>query len=1088
MMQPLKLYRASAGSGKTFTLAVEYIKLLIINQWEYKHILAVTFTNKATAEMKERILSTLYGLAHGLKSGDSYLDAIRNAEEIKALSISDDEIRRRAGIALNNLAHDYSRFHIATIDSFFVSVIKDLAHELDLTANLNIDLGDTDVLDEAVDNIIDSLQEGSETFRNLKSFIQEKIDQESNWKIDQEIKDFGKNIFNEHYLRQSHLIADQIQDSVFMAAYRKMLRTHKAEALRQLKQAGEDFLRICETHGFSAENFKQKQRGVWGFFSQLAEGKELPTPNSYVTKCLNTADEWSKDKTLCALAASTFIPLLQSVLDDTLPKSRKTVATVNAIYQHLSHLQLLNTISTQVERLNNEANRFLLANAAHFLRRMIDRSSVPFIYEKSGTQFNHIMIDEFQDTSALQWSNFLPLLTNSLDSAQTCLIVGDVKQSIYRFRNSDWQILNTLADVPCLAGKIQEKPLDYNRRSLGNIIDFNNAFFQKAVQAVDEDYSHRPAETDGAGLRKAYSDVAQKKLADKEGKGYVSIEILQKDEDDEEEESDYDGQTLDLLVSHVTELIQQGIRPRDIAILLRKNQHIPLINQHFALHAKDIKLVSDEAFQLKASASIQIIILALKYLVNPNDKYTLAWLINLWRTHAWPLGSTTSRSQGGDLLLTDTLALESMLPEPFIQAQDTLLFEPLKELIEKIYVFFQLDQIPRQDAYLFFFHDQLTAFSAEKKADINSFLNFWDEKLSEKTIPGSLDDGVRIMTIHKSKGLEFHTVIIPFCDWKTTGKPEDLLWCTPREAPYNQLKLIPVNFKQELLDSIFTADYQQEALLNSVDNLNILYVAFTRAVSNLFIITGGEKHSTKKNEKKQDEGDTIKNVKQLIQRSIPSFMTPQEDNPQKLEYGTLVTTHDDKKDTKADEETNPLQQEYQRLDIQFRTNNQLPEFRQSNKSKDFMADKQTPFIDRGLLYHAILQEIHTLADTDRIIDKMNTEGHFSSAEELREVSQHIHHALSNPFAARWFADTWQVVNERSILAPAGQDEWKELRADRVILSPTETIVIDYKTGSPSPAHEDQVRTYMQLLTQMGYPGVSGYVWYIMTGKTTPVHI
>ena len=458
MMQPLKLYRASAGSGKTFTLAVEYIKLLIINQWEYKHILAVTFTNKATAEMKERILSTLYGLAHGLKSGDSYLDAIRNAEEIKALSISDDEIRRRAGIALNNLAHDYSRFHIATIDSFFVSVIKDLAHELDLTANLNIDLGDTDVLDEAVDNIIDSLQEGSETFRNLKSFIQEKIDQESNWKIDQEIKDFGKNIFNEHYLSQSHLIADQIQDSVFMAAYRKMLRSHKAEALRQLKQAGEDFLRICETHGFSAENFKQKQRGVWGFFSQLAEGKELPTPNSYVTKCLNTADEWSKDKTLCALAASTFIPLLQSVLDDTLPKSRKTVATVNAIYQHLSHLQLLSTISTQVERLNNEANRFLLANAAHFLRRMIDRSSVPFIYEKSGTQFNHIMIDEFQDTSALQWSNFLPLLTNSLDSAQTCLIVGDVKQSIYRFRNSDWQILNTLADVPCLAGKIQEKP------------------------------------------------------------------------------------------------------------------------------------------------------------------------------------------------------------------------------------------------------------------------------------------------------------------------------------------------------------------------------------------------------------------------------------------------------------------------------------------------------------------------------------------------------------------------------------------------------------------------------------------------------
>ncbi|MBQ9362752.1 MAG: UvrD-helicase domain-containing protein, partial [Bacteroidaceae bacterium] len=1068
MLHPLKLYRASAGSGKTFTLAVEYIKLLIINQWEYKHILAVTFTNKATAEMKERILSTLYGLTHSLKSADGYMDAIRKSEEIKALAISDDEIRRRAGVALNNLAHDYSRFHIATIDSFFISVIKDLAHELDLTASLNIDLNDTDVLDEAVDNIIDSLQENSETFRNIKNFIQEKIDQESNWKIDQEIKDFGKNIFNEHYLTQSHLIADQIQDSKFMAAYRKMLRANKVEVLHQLKEAGESFLQICETNGYTVDDFKQKQRGVWGFFSTLAEGQTLPIPNSYVMKCLEGKEQWSKDTHLCELAETTFIPLLQRLFDNELPQARKILATVNAIYQHLSHLQLLSTISTQVDRLNNETNRFLLANSAHFLRRMIDKSNIPFIYEKSGAQFNHIMIDEFQDTSALQWSNFLPLLTNSLDAAQTCLIVGDVKQSIYRFRNSDWQILNTLGTVPQLTGKIQEETLKYNRRSLGNIIDFNNTFFINATYALNEDYRNSHNGADSPQLLKAYSDVVQKQLDSKTHQGYVRIDTLQTATDNEG--YDYESQTLDLLVSYVRELTQKGIRQRDITILLRYNRHIPLINQHFALHAKDIKLISDEAFQLKTSASIQIIILALRHLVNPEDKYTLARLISLWKNKTAP----PPIPQGENLLLTDTAQLEALLPEAFIREKSTFLFEPLKELIEKIHAIFQLDRIPRQDAYLFFFHDQITAFTEEKKADINSFLNYWDEKLAQKTIPGNVDDGVRIMSIHKSKGLEFHTVIIPFCDWETTGKPSELLWCTPSEAPYNQLRLIPVNFKKELQDSIFSTEYENEVLLNNVDNLNLLYVAFTRAVSNLFIITGNSAEDGKK-----DEDNAIRNIRKLIGRSLPDFMTRAKSDTDTLEYGALVCTHEEKE---KDNE-NILNREYQREDVLFHTDTTLPVFRQSNKSKDFIAatedtDAATTYIDRGLLYHAIFQEIKTQDDIDRVIDKMNAEGHFSSAEELDEVSRHIHTALSDPFAAQWFTDKWKVVNERTILCPTGTGgEWKELRADRIILSDDETIIIDYKTGHYNKEHENQVRTYMQLLTQMGYPGIKGYVWY-----------
>ncbi|MBQ9640882.1 MAG: UvrD-helicase domain-containing protein [Bacteroidaceae bacterium] len=1079
-MRPLKLYRASAGSGKTFTLAVEYIKLLIINQWEYKHILAVTFTNKATAEMKERILSTLYGLTHGLESASGYMNVIKEAEEIKALHISDDEIRRRAGIALGNLAHDYSRFHIETIDSFFISVIKDLARELDLTANLNIDLNATDVLDEAVDNIIDSLQEGSETFRNIKDFIQEKIDAESNWKIDQEVKDFGLNIFNEHYLAKSYLIASKIQDSQFMASYRKQLRAAKAEVLRQTKGAAEEFLHFCEAHGYTAENFKQKERGVWGFFNKLAQGKELPEPNSYVLKCLESKEQWSKDATLCELAESALMPLLQNLIA-AMPKARQTLSTVSAISQHLSHLQLLHAISQQVEQLNNDANRFLLANSAHFLQRMIDKSNVPFIYEKSGARFNHIMIDEFQDTSALQWSNFLPLLSNSLDAAQSCLVVGDVKQSIYRFRNSDWQILNTLGDVPELSGKIEEHHLAFNRRSLGNIIHFNNAFFQNATSALNEDYRQAHDGQDSTQLLKAYSDVEQQQLASKQGQGYVRIEILQKEED--EDPPDYEALTLDRLVSYLQELTGQGIAQRDITILLRYNRHIPLISRHIAIHAPSIHLVSDEAFQLKASATVNAIILALKYLVNADDKYTLAQLADICLS----LQSPTAAPKLSDLLLTDTAQLEALLPPAYIEGKHTLVFEPLKELIEKIYVIFQLDRIHGQDAYLFYFHDQIAAFTEDMKADPVSFLNYWDETLSVKTIPGSVDDGVRIMSIHKSKGLEFHTVIIPFCDWTTLGKPSELLWCTPTETPYDQLKLIPVGFNKTTQESIFAADYENEVLLNNVDNLNLLYVAFTRAVNNLLIIT----QSCESAGKKSDSTGTVKDIRRLIARSLPDFMaSPEADGTGTLEYGTLVTTHEEKLTTDDNVLTQPYQKEY----IQFQTSDTLPQFRQSNKSKDFIAQfsdsptTPTTYIDRGLLYHAIFQEINTLQDIDRVIDKMNMEGHFHSLAEQQEVSQHVHAALSDTFAARWFTDQWQVVNERAILTPTATGQWQEYRADRVIMSPTETIVIDYKTGHPRPEHKEQVRTYMNLLQQMGYPNVKGYVWYIMSGKTYSVEM
>ena len=1057
---PLKLYRASAGSGKTFTLAVEYIILLIADPTAYRHILAVTFTNKATAEMKSRILTTLEGLRDSDPDTAAYFDRIRQSEEVKALNISDTELRRRAGIALHNLSHDYSRFHIETIDSFFISVIKDLARELNLPANLNIDLDTDDVLSEAVDNLIDNAGEDRNTFESLKEFIREKINDGKNWKLDDEIKKFGKNIFNEKYLDSYPLLKDKMSDRTFTQKYKTGLLSLRKGCTEQLRSQGEQFIQVCSNHGFNLDGFKYKEKGVYGYFLKLADltpsSASLPAINSYTMKCMESAEEWNKnDEALKSLAETTLIPLLRKTVDMQ-RDATETVNTVNAIIRHLNYLQLLTTISKEIDHLNLDADRFLLANSAYFLQQMIDRSSVPFIYEKSGARFSHIMIDEFQDTSDLQWSNFLPLLCNCLDSNEGCLIVGDVKQSIYRFRNSNWNILNTLDENPTLLGKVHTPPpLNTNRRSLGNIIAFNNDFFREAVNQLNLDYKATHGNQDCTQLLKAYGDVAQEMKPEVEGMGYVHIDFLDKDDG----ELSYEERTLNMLIEHINMLISKGIEQKDITILLRFNRYIPMISQFFSEYAPQLRLISDEAYQLAASPSVNIIIATLRYLTDPDDKLTLVRL----------LAQTTSVPYS-TLLLSSLDELKAMLPEKIQEELDTLPCIPVKDLIETIHDTFNLEQIKDQDAYLFYFHDQLAAFLDDKQNDIVSLLTYWDETLSTKTIPSnSSADGIRIMSIHKSKGLEFNTVIIPFCDWQTTGKPTDLMWCQATASPYDQMPIIPVNYIKDVSESIFRSEYDEETLRNNVDNLNLLYVAFTRAKNNLFIMTKAKDES--KNRK--NDTNTVSDISVLINRAL---------KPEDEEYsrGTLVIS------SKREEKENDSL-----VQVRFSTGSQLPEFRQSNRSKDFMAQSTddedehstapTDFIDKGLLYHSILENINTLGDVDRIIDKMYMEGVFSSKEERNEAHQHICEALSDPVCARWFQSDWTVVSERTIFIPQGT-EWIERRPDRVVMSPTETIVIDYKTGEERKSHRSQVKHYVDYLRQMGYPDVKGYVWYIMDKK------
>ena len=604
-MNELQVYKASAGSGKTFTLAVEYIKHLIRNPYAYRHILAVTFTNKATTEMKERILGQLHGIQIGDEGSKPYLDKL-----VDELAMPIDEIRSRAGKALTLLIHDYSRFRVETIDSFFQSVMRNLARELELGANLNIDLDNSNALSEAVDSMIEKLDRNSPVLYWLLDYIEERIQDDKGWKVANEIKDFGKNIFKEEYIEKGQELRKTLEDKDAVRNYRKMLKAIEEEALEQMKSFADQFFGILETNELYVDDFSYKKDGVAGYFIKLQKGNtEDKIKGSRVLGCMEDASKWvgkthKRKNEIIALAESELIPLLKTA-EEFRSKNNRIINSCQLSLRYANNIQLLNIIDQEVRTLNQEKNRFLLADTNALLHNIVREGDPSFVFEKIGSNIKNVMIDEFQDTSRMQWGNFKLLLKEGLSQGADSLIVGDVKQSIYRWRSGDWTILNGLKDhigpFP-----ITEKTLNTNRRSEARIIQFNNEIFPSACQYLNGIYKQEQGK-DCEELLHAYKDVKQE-IARKEEKGSVKLTFLKTKED-----ISYQEDTLEHLAEEVKHMVEQGVKVNDMAILVRKNGVIPVVADYFDKYTP-YRVVSDEAFRLDASLAINMLMDALRYL------------------------------------------------------------------------------------------------------------------------------------------------------------------------------------------------------------------------------------------------------------------------------------------------------------------------------------------------------------------------------------------------------------------------------------------------------------------------------------------
>ena len=1073
MVRPLTVYKASAGSGKTFTLATEYISLLVDNPMSYRTILAVTFTNKATEEMKMRILSQLYGIWKQLPDSDDYLKVVQEKTGLKTEVISE-----RAGISLSNLLNNYNYFRVETIDTFFQSVMRNLARELDLSNNLRIGLNDYQVEELAVDQLIADLSTTDAMLQWILRYIMENISDDKSWNVIGQIKLFGRHIFSDAYKDVCRTLEEKMAEPGFFDRYTARLRELRQAASERMKQFADTFFDILESENLTVEDFPYGKSGLCSFFLKLRQGQfDEGIVGKRVTDSLGDPTKWYKKthqrrELIHALADGSLGSLLRQALDER-PSQWRLFKSADLTLRHLSQLRLLSSIEQKVRELNQDANRFLLSDTQQLLHALIGDSDSPFIFEKIGAQLEHVMIDEFQDTSTVQWQNFRVLLDEAMShEGSKNLIVGDVKQSIYRWRSGDWRLLN---DIESLfdARQVETRCLDTNYRSQRRIITFNNTFFQQAAR-LEYLSLQEINEAEASQLQKAYADVEQNVPQDKPDEGFVRIELLPGE--------DYQAQVFKRLTETVGELLDGGVTQQQIAILVRTNAVIPLIAQYFMEQMPGVTIVSDEAFRLDASNAVCLLIHAMRLLVRPDDQLTKAAIAKIYHC------DILHDYQGDNVHLLSVSSchddhqpsvLDALLPEAYITHFPDLLALPLYDLAERLYTIFGLERLTGQSAYVCAFYDQLVNFINENAADITAFLSEWDETLCAKTIQSNETTGVRIISIHKSKGLEYEHVIVPFCDWQLEKQSGNILWCLPTEAPFNDLPIIPVDYSQkQMMGTIFEADYRHEHLQNTVDNLNLLYVAFTRARRSLFVIGRRKASGTR--------SLLIEQVLPLVSDRLSSMSSCHDDiclegldddtQPLLLSYGTLppqIKSHSSLLTPHSSR--NPFLQPYSPLPVAIRTFESKVSFRQSNRSKAFVeaddeeAARRQNYIQTGSILHEVFSTIRTAADIPDALQRLQSEGIIYDGTLTPErITGMLQKRLKDPRVSDWFSDRWTLFNECSILS-VEDGQVCQHRPDRVMTDGHEWIVVDFKFGSPKPEYHDQVRQYMTLIQEMTQP-------------------
>lgn len=1058
----LSVYKASAGSGKTHRLTGEYLSLLFKSSFAYKHVLAVTFTNKATDEMKSRIISELADLALGKKS--DYIGRL-----CSEYSFSEEQVRQKAKDTLEYILHDYSAFSVSTIDRFFQQTMRAFTREIGLGGGYNVELDTDKVLNEAIDSLLFDLEknDNQELLDWLIRFSSEKVEKGETWNIRSDIQSLSREIFKESYKAFRSEVQSDISDKALMDDYKKILFSYIHTFRTTSQQIGEKALNIMTRFDLLPENFKGGANSPFKSFLRWASGEtKEPTAtflkldgdvSNWYTKTV-TADIRSKIEEACHHGLGQCVSDIIAHYNNML-----MYQTAYEINRYFFTLGILGDIDKKIREYTTENNLMLIADTTELLNTIIQGNDTPFIYEKVGSRIDHYMIDEFQDTSRMQWENFLPLINNSLASGNKNFIVGDVKQSIYRWRNSDWKLLDEQLDIDFANGGICHETLDTNWRSLSNIIDFNNTVFAEGAKILQNTYnsvlpsddSEKKASAYSTRIEQAYKEVLQHvPEGGGENAGHVRIEFV------DTKEHDWKIYVLEQLPRTIEQLQDKGYKLKDMAILTRtKKEGADVANcllqykEQNPHSAYRYDIISDEALYVSNAKSIKLVVALLKYLRNPQDNSLKALAVYEYYKYSNQLSAEET--------LQEYFSTRSNLPEEVQGSLERIGELPLYEMTEEVFGLFRKAMDDNEQIYIQSFLDMVLDFSTRYTSDLDAFLNWWDETGISKTIftPDG-QDAIRIMTIHKSKGLGFNVVLIPFCDWKIDHQLSTILWCHPQVEPFDRLHLVPVNYSQNLKNTIFRDEYFNERLYAFIDNFNILYVAFTRAKKELIAFAPRPKTNA------------VNSISSLLCSCINDVLVADFDETDGVfeigkDYRPVFPAETDKKENEI------------RVDvlsgIPFENRLHL-----LLNNKYFFTD--TGARDYGTLMHEIVSKIQTIDEIEDIVERYNISGTITSEQKL-ELIKMLREYLSDETVSQWYSGKYKVLNEVQILQPNGTF----IRPDRVMTCNGEVIVIDYKFGEKEDRkYIRQVKYYADQIRKMGYTDVKGYICYIKLGKIVEV--
>ena len=1070
----LTVYRASAGAGKTHKLTGEYLTLLFTGPGAFRRILAVTFTNKATDEMKTRIVDELYNLASGRKS--DYVELLKST-----YSLTEVQVRKQAAKILIDILHDYSAFNISTIDRFFQQTMRAFTREIGLQGGYGIEMDQELVLTTAIDNLLSDLEkpESKDLLGWLLRFAEDKIESGGEWNLRKDIMALSREVFKESYKAFSEAVGRDIEDKKALEDYKNELYGIIRSVEATAKELGERGLAILNKYGLKVTDFKGGSRSPLTLLDRLVQGEMKEPSATFIGLADNLDGCFTKTVSLGTrqIIGCAFEDGLNDCIKGIISLFGNLTAynTAREIVRYYYTLGILTDVSRQIAAYREEKNVMLIADTTELLSKVIEGSDAPFIYEKTGTHVDHYMIDEFQDTSGMQWNNFRPLIEESLAHSRDNLIVGDVKQSIYRFRNSDWKLLDEQVQADFSPEVVHEETLKDNWRSCRNIVEFNNALFTTLPGVLQAVYNEALSVSSLSEEQRAFFKIMS--AYDKsfqqvpppfmQKDGHVRIEFLSGDN-----EKDWKEEALGRLPGVLEKLQDNGYALKDIAILVRTNQEGAQVADTLLAYKEEhpsnrynYDIISDEALFVSGSTAVRFMVSLLRYLKNPEDRTNEQIALYSYQVLKGRFGVETPA-----------------FPPEVVSVLQILSRQSLYEITEGLFRLFADDFPENEQVFVQAFLDMVSEYTQKESADLNRFLKWWDETGCRKTIATpDRQNAIRILTVHKSKGLGFKVVIIPFGDWEIDHKPTKpvILWCHPEEKPFDRLHLVPVRYGQSLGKTIFAGDYFKERLHAFIDNLNTLYVAFTRSKDELIVFSPRPK-------KMKDATGEVEKISTLTDALWAGLRTDMPDTregeklillPAAFDTGTGVFELGDWWHPVAKEENGDIQEIGMARLSSISPDDRL-QLRLHGKGYFFDNARRK----HGALMHEVLSRIRTRKDIPQSVERYHQEGVIDKEEALALVAR-LEELLNLPEAASWYDGTARVLNEVDILFGKGLSK----RPDRVMITGNRVVVVDYKFGEHADQrYHSQVRNYLKLIRQMGYDEVEGFLWYVELNKIEAV--